>query len=118
MLQENNPLAWASIYDKYAPAIYGLICKLTDDQLVAEKIFITAFVQLRASGTLTKITYALYGILLRHTYSCATEYLKQAGIIPKILDSSKESRLFHLLATKCNFLKEAESILAISVKET
>jgi len=46
VLQENNPLAWEHLYDKYALAMYGLICNLTEDKLLAEEIFMNAFLEL------------------------------------------------------------------------
>lgn len=118
MLQENNPVVWENLYDKYAPAMFGLICKLTDDKLLAEQIFINSFIQLKEKGTLSKINYALYAILLRHTYAYAITHLKQAGVNPKILHPSKENKLIQLLTTQCNSIDEAASILNITFKET
>ena len=118
MLQENNPLAWESLYEKYAPAMYGLICNLTDDKLLAEQIFINAFIQLKDKETFSKIKYTLCAILLRHTYSYATTHLKQVGINPKTLNHSKETRLIHLLTTQCNSIKEAAANLTITENET
>ena len=89
MLQENNPLAWEHLYDKYAPAMYGLICSLTDDKLLGEQIFTNSFIQLKEKGTLSKTKYALSAILLKHTYSYAITHLKQMGINPKPLNSPR-----------------------------
>ncbi|MEO5945327.1 MAG: hypothetical protein ABIP79_00810 [Chitinophagaceae bacterium] len=118
MFQENDPLAWESLYEKYAPAMYGLICNLTDDKSLAEQIFINAFIQAKKKETLSKVKNALYAILLRHTYFYAITYLKQVGINPKTLNPLKETKLIHLLTTQCNSIKEAASILTITVKET
>ena len=118
MFQENNPLAWRSLYVKYAAAMYGLICSLTDDKLLAEQIFINAFIQLKEQGTLLKIKYALCAILFRHTYSYAITNLKQVGINPKTLNPSKETKLIHLLTTECNSINEAASLLTITLTET
>jgi|GEM_PF-3040018 len=47
MLQANNPLPWVNLYDKYASAMFGLICNLTEDKLLAEEIFVNAFRELK-----------------------------------------------------------------------
>ena len=32
MIAENNQEGWGRLYDKYAPAMYGIICKLTGNR--------------------------------------------------------------------------------------
>lgn len=117
MLQENNPLVWGHLHDKYAPAMYGLICNLTADKLLAEEIFMNAFLELKQKQTLSKINYALLPIILRYTYSYANKHLKKIRIPPNIFHPLQETKLIHLLTTQCNSLKEAATILNITVKE-
>jgi hypothetical protein len=118
MLQENNPLAWVNLYDKYGSAMYGLIFGLTEDKPLAEEIFTKAFLELKQKQILSKIKFALCAIILRYTYSYTTAHLKKLGITPKKLNSPKEVELIHLLTTQCNSLNEAASILNITVRET
>ncbi len=118
MLEENNPLAWGHLYDKYAPAMYGLIYNLTKDKILAEEIFMSAFLELKQKQTLSKIKYALLPIILRHTYSYTTKHLRKIRVTPKILNPPKEAQVIHLLTTQCISLNEAASILNITEKET
>ncbi|MEO6135702.1 MAG: hypothetical protein ABIP35_11150 [Ginsengibacter sp.] len=118
MLRENNPLAWGHLYDKYALAMYGLICDLTEDKLLAEEILIKAFLELKQKQTQLKIEYALLPIILRHTHSYTIKHLKKTGITPRTLHPPKETELIHLLTTQCHSLKEAASTLNITVEET
>ena len=117
MLQENNPLAWEHLYDKYAPAMYGLVCSLTDDKLLGEQIFANSFIQLKKNGILSGTKYALSAVLLKHTYSYAMTHLKQIGINPKPSDSPNKTKILYLILTQCNVIKEAASMLTITEKE-
>jgi len=118
VLQENNPLAWEHLYDKYALAMYGLICNLTEDKLLAEEIFMNAFLELKQKQTLSKIEYALLPVIFRHTYCFTINHLKTIRISPKTLNPPKEAEVIHLLTTRCNSLNEAASILNITAEET
>jgi len=118
MLQENNPLAWGHLYDKYAPAMYSLICNFTDDKLLAEEIFMNVFRELKQKQTISKIKYSLCPFILRFTHSFATKYLEKIGITSNTLDPHREVEVLNLLITHCNSLNEAASILNITVEET
>lgn len=118
MLQENNLLAWTSIYDKYAPAMYGVICKLTDDPMLAEEIFTNAFLDLKQKQTPFKIKFALLAVILRHTHSYTINHLEKNSITPKTFNPPKKENLIHLLTTQCNTVNQAGSILSIKGKET
>ncbi|MEO7210571.1 MAG: hypothetical protein ABIY35_06485 [Chitinophagaceae bacterium] len=118
MLEENNPLAWENLYDKYASVMYGLICNLTEDKLLAEEILMNAFLELKQKQILSKIKYALLPIIMRYTHSYTIEYLKNIRITEKTFHPQKETELIHLFTTQCSSLKVAASILNITVKET
>ena len=79
MIAENNLDAWELLYDKYAPAMYGIICNLTDDITLAKEIFKEAFVQLKEKRVFSKVTYSLCACLLRHTHTFARQQLKERG---------------------------------------
>lgn len=91
-LRENHSVAWLGLYDEYAPKMYGLILKLTEDKLLADQIFAHAFLQLKDQPTLSEIRSPLLAFLLKHSYCCAISHLKQSGIIPKTLKLSKEKQ--------------------------
>lgn len=102
----------------HPPAMYGLICTLTDDKLLAEEILMNAFLELKQKQTPSKIKYALLSIILRHTHSYTTKHLKRINLTPKTLKPPKEVELIILLTTQCTSLNEAAPILNITVKET
>ena len=79
MIAENNLDAWELLYDKYAPAMYGIICNLTDDITLAKEIFKDAFIQLKEQRIFSKVTYSLCACLLRHTHTFARQQLKERG---------------------------------------
>ncbi len=117
MLQENDPLTWRHLYDKYASVMYGLICNLTEDKLLAEEILKKAFIELKQKQVLSKIKYALLPIILRYTHSYTTEYLKNISITKKTFHPPIETELIHLFTTQCSSLKEAAYMLHITEKE-
>ena len=117
MLKEKNPLVWGNLYDKYAAAMFGLICNLTEDRLTAEDIFIKAFLSLKETLVLSKIEYALYCNLLRYTHFYAITHLKALGLKPNNYNPYKEINLIHHLVTQCNSIDEAALMLTITVKE-
>ena len=80
MIEENNLEAWELLYDKYAPAMYGIICGLVADRTIADDIFKEAFIQLKEKNILNKVTYALCPCLLRYTHAFAKEQLTLRGI--------------------------------------
>lgn len=118
MLKENNPLAWGHLYDKYASAMYGLICKLAADKLLAKEILLKTFIELKQKQILSKIKFALLPIILRYTHSFTIEYLKNIRITEKTIHPQKETELIHLFTTQCSSLKEAANMLHITEKET
>ncbi len=85
MLMVDHLLAWEQLYDQYAAPMYGLICALTDDKILAEEIFMDAFVQLKERKVLENTKTGLAPVLLGYTFSHATKHLKEIGIIPKSL---------------------------------
>lgn len=118
MLEESNLLAWEMIYDKYAPAMYGLICTLIEDKTLGEETFVAAFLQLKERQILSKVKYVLCPTVLRHTFSYTTKKLKALGINPRSYKPLEEVKLIHLLSTQCNSLKELASNLNITEEET
>jgi len=118
LLEANNMLAWEKLYDKYAGAMFGLICNLTDDKILAEEIFEVTFLQLKENKVLTNVKFALCPTLLRHTFSQTIKQLKAFGLTPKSFNPSEEVKLIHLLCTQCNSLQEVASFLNLTGGET
>jgi len=118
LIKENNILAWEKLYDKYAACMYGLICNLTDDKTLAEQIFVSAFIELKEKKILSNVKHALCMPILRHTFSYATERLKEYGLNPKSFTEKEEVKIIHLLCTQCNSLEEVSSMLNMSEEET
>ncbi|MEO6166354.1 MAG: hypothetical protein ABIO98_02460 [Chitinophagales bacterium] len=79
MIAVNNLEAWGHIYDKYAPAMYGIICSLTGDRTIAEEIFKDAFLELKEKQILSKDTSSLCPCLLRHTHIFCKTATKDMG---------------------------------------
>ena len=46
LLQKNEKGAFEFLYDRYAPALYGIICKLVEDKWLANEILKKSFVQI------------------------------------------------------------------------
>ncbi len=116
MIAENNLEAWRHIYDKYAPAMYGVICGLTDDRTLTEEIFTEAFLQLKEKQILSKVSYSLCLCLLRHTHVFARQQLKERGIT---LSKSpmEETSLIKILCSQHITIKEIASIFKITEQE-
>ncbi len=118
MLQDNNMEAWNLLYEKYAASMYGIICKLTDDEIIAGEIFKEAFLQLKDTHILSKTTHSLCPFILRHTYNYTIKQLKQYGLNTTEQSPMDEINLIELLCTKSGSLTEASSILNLTVNET
>jgi len=116
MLKENNFSAWEALYKKYAAAMYGLICKLTDNKEIADAIMIDAFVELKTKNILAQVKHALCYSLLRFTNTFAVSALKKLGINPKIFTPPEETKLIHLLCLN-HSLQEVSAILNIREEE-
>ncbi len=113
MIIGNNLEAWALLYDKYAPAMFGIICNLTNNRTLAEEIFKEAFLQLKEKQIFSKNTYPLCPYLLKHTYTFTRQKLKERGIISTI-NQHEETSHIHILCSQHISLKE----LAVKFKLT
>jgi RNA polymerase sigma-70 factor (ECF subfamily) len=93
MISENNLDAWVFLYDKYAAAMFGTICKITEDKKIAEEIFKEAFLQLKEKQILSKLKYSLYPWLLMYTLIFAQKHLRDRGIISSTTAFEKTSTI-------------------------
>ena len=117
MMEENNSLAWEALYDRYAAAMYGMICSLSNDLEMAEKILIDVFVKLKENQLLASIKIGLCANLLRFTYAHTIKQLGQSGLAPNAINSIEEVNIIRLLCTHCCNLKEVALILNQSEEE-
>ncbi len=46
LLQQKKVNAYEFLYDRYAPMLYGVICKLVKDEVMAEKVLKKSFIQI------------------------------------------------------------------------
>lgn len=116
MVAENNLEAWEHLYDKYAPAMFGIICNLVEDRKIAEEIFKETFLQLKEKQILSKVTYALCPYLLRHTNTFARAQLKERGISCSN-NTIEETSLINILCSQNINTKEVATKLNITVDE-
>jgi len=116
MIAENNLEAWAHLYDKYAPAMLGIICNLTDERKIAEEIFKEAFLQLKEKQILSKFTYALCPYLLIHTNTFARAQLKERGISYSN-NTIDETSLINILCSQNRNITEVASKFRITTVE-
>ncbi|MEO6190803.1 MAG: hypothetical protein ABIO44_11035 [Saprospiraceae bacterium] len=116
MIAENNLEAWGHLYDKYAPAMFVIICNLTDDRTLAEEIFKETFLQLKEKQILSNVNYSLCFCLLRHTHLSARQQLKERG---RTCSSSpfEESSLINMLCSQDLSFKQAASNFNITEEE-
>ena len=105
MISENKLEAWRHLYDKYASLMFGVICNLTDDRALAEDIFKETFLQLKEKNILSRVTYSLCSVLLRHTHITARQQLKEKGISIK-KDQINENLIINILCSQNLTLKE------------
>ncbi len=78
MLVRNKATTWAQVYDNYAPMMYGIILKMTDDKTLSENILVAAFDELHAENTIGKIN-AL--VCIRCAYKKTFKYLTDRGLV-------------------------------------
>ncbi len=80
LVRENDLKGWEQLYDKYAPAMYGIICTYTTDMSLADQILINLFLRLKDEGGLLKMNFTLCVFILRYTYTNTRIELKKRGI--------------------------------------
>lgn len=74
---------WSHLYDEYAPMMYGVILKISDNEIIAEEIFENVFLELKERKILSPHHTPLRYSVLRHTYKLTLKYLKELGIAVK-----------------------------------
>lgn len=106
MVADKNPAAWEHLYTKYGAAMFTIVHKLANDDVIAEKIFMDAFVELHEKKILANVTNGLCILLLRYTHGFTTMQLKSYGMLPTILNSLFNYEVINLLCTTCHTIKE------------
>jgi hypothetical protein len=76
MVIENNLYAWHCIYDKYAALMYGNILCITQDRLLAEKIFINAFTSLKEDKNFISANCSMPLFLCMYAKKFKNQYLQ------------------------------------------
>ena len=76
LLKENNAFAWNCVYDRYASLMYGNILNIIKDKQKAEKIFIIAFINLKAQNIQIPLHCSLSNFLCNYAKQYAIKYLE------------------------------------------
>lgn len=74
-LAENKYKTWESIYDRYAPLIYGIIYRLTGAEVIAENILIKCFFHLKEKQIISTDQPVILPSVLRSTYRFTLQQL-------------------------------------------
>ncbi len=98
LIAQHSLDGWGQLYDKYASAMFGIIYNLTNDNNLSQEIFKAAFLQLKESGILEKVTHALCPFLLRYSNNFTRQQLLEQGI-PCANSLIEESSLIDILCS-------------------
>lgn len=105
MISENYLEGWRHLYDRYGAIMYGVICKFTDDTVVAEDIFTKTFIQLKQMDIPATWIPSLSSRLVRHAHTVARQELKKRNILyPK--DVMEETSILFILSSEHINIKE------------
>ncbi|MEO7768845.1 MAG: hypothetical protein ABIS01_15555 [Ferruginibacter sp.] len=91
MIVINDIVGLELLYDRYTPAMYWFIGKLTDDKKIADEILADALIQLKERQILLESNHSLCTSLLNYTYNCALQRLGVNEINLKADNSSGET---------------------------
>ena len=97
--------------------MYSIICSLTSNKAIAEKIFAAAFIDFKENKLYSKFNNVLCVGLLRHTYSFTIASLQEMGITPAKAMRLENEKLIHLLCTQYSSLKEVAAIQKITEEQ-
>lgn len=106
---EKKESAWAHLYDKYAPLMYGTILNMTGDETLAEVLFEVAFLELKERKILSPPHTDMRHSLLRYTYKITLKNLKARGLKARPLNAHYP--LINLFYFEQMTLKEAATTL-------
>ena len=116
MIAENNQEGWGRLYDKYAPAMYGIICKLTGNRNLSDEIFEASFLALTKKQNFCADGHSLCVFLLKYTHCFAREQLKERGITA-VKIHVPETKFINILCSQHITLKELSSDFKITEEE-
>lgn len=98
LVQQKDMVAYEFLYDRYAPMLYGLICKLVKDQWLAEEILKKSFAQIwKQMATVHPATCRLFIWMHNITRNIALEE------ISKTLQQDKQENYRHQPASAAAF---------------
>lgn len=93
----------------------GMICKLTSNQLLAEKMLSYSFLKVKEYDLLASIGFKRSPTItiLRHTYQSAVQYLENKKIPLELCASTGQLGILWLICTQCRDLKTLSVQLGI-----
>ncbi|MES3016842.1 MAG: sigma factor [Bacteroidota bacterium] len=111
--QSTDSTAYSSLYDNYAPVLYGVIFRIVKDQATAERLLEKTILKIwktRAAHDAKKLAFSTWMINIARNFATfeATDNKK---------DSSGTSGILELVMTRGLNIKEAAGCLRISLKE-
>ena len=114
--RENNLKGWEVLYDKYILVMDGLICTLTTDKSIADKIFISLFKRLKQQFFILKANVGLYANVPSYAYKNARKEFIKRGInyTEKLINGNSTH---HLFCSQLITLKEVDEKPSISKNE-
>lgn len=81
LLRSNNNAAWSTIYDKYAAVMYGNILHIIKNKVLAEKIFIAAFISLKEGNKNVPVQCSMPLYLCAYVKKIALEYIEPIIVV-------------------------------------
>jgi len=77
MLKQRTKESFAELYDKYSPALYGIICKIINDSIAAEDVLQEAFIKIwKNIDNYTEEKGSLFTWVLSIARHTAIDYLR------------------------------------------
>jgi hypothetical protein len=84
-IKNNDPTAWDDLYLKYASVMLGAITIFTRNSIVAEKMLIDIFIELREKNSLTPGDQKLSLYLYVYSFEFTVNALKLQGLRPCVV---------------------------------
>ena len=83
LIEQNHPMGWKHLYDKYALTMYVAVLWVVDDEIFAKNMLNQLFFQLKVDKTLLSTKRTLSASLLHYTYVTTYKMLRADNIVRK-----------------------------------
>lgn len=99
-IKNNDITAWDDLYEKYSPIMLGAISIFTRDEILAEKLLMDTWLELREQNALTRSNLKLSLYLYIFSFSYTLNKLKAQGINPCVKGLDTYPQLIQQLCKK------------------